>query len=153
MKETFREIGKQLLSIIRLISFLPIAFASGILVRTIFSYVLIFTTFGVVNSSNLSDFYRGPAIWLSLIGWITTYYISYFIKPKFVTPKGFIISWSAVIGLFAAITLKVLIDPPIEGYPVHKDVIKTLIPIAVLIYFVKDKNNGLYGLEERRKTK
>ena len=153
MKETAKEVGKQLLVIIRLISFLPVAFAGGILVRTLFSYIIIFVTFGAINSSNLSDFYRGPAIWLSLIGWGATYFISGVIKPKFVTPKLFIISWSAVIGLFAAITLKGFINPPFEGYPIHRDLIKTLIPIGVLIYFVKDKNNGLYALDAKQNKK
>ena len=46
MKETFKEVGKKLLSIGRLISFLPVGFLGGVLFRIIFIFVIeIITSF------------------------------------------------------------------------------------------------------------
>ena len=101
----------------------------------------------------MTDYYRGSAIWLGIIGWISTYYISCIIKPRFVTPKAFIICWSVVIGLFAVITVNGFINTPFEGYPIHRDVIKTLIPLVVLIWFTKDRSHGLFELENKRSRK
>ena len=154
MKATAKEVGKQLLSIIRLISFLPVGFVGGTLFKIIFVFIVeIISSFSPFGKFNSTDYYQGGAIWIGIIEWGATYFISYFIKPRFVTIKQFSICWSVVIGIFAAGTIANFVNAPYEGYPVHRDVFKTIIPAGVLVWLVKDKNNGLYGLEERRKTK
>ena len=52
-----------------------------------------------------------------------------------------------------AITLNGFINPPFEKYPIHRDIIKTLIPLGTLIWFAKDRAYGLYGLEDRKNSK
>ena len=152
MRATVKEVGKQLLSILRLISFLPLGFIGGTLFQILFVLVLeitsIFSPFGKFNST---DYFNGGAIWVGIITWTAIYFISYFIKPRFITIKQFAICWSLVIGVFAATTIGNLLNPPYKSYPVHRDVFKTIIPAGVLVWLVKDKNNGLYGLEEKRK--
>jgi len=151
MNEKVKEVGKQLLSLLRLIAFLPLGFFGGLLFRTLFVVVVeIITSFSPFGKFNSTDYWGGGAIWVGLIGWTVTYSISYFIKPKFVTIKSFVICWSLVIGVFAAITLNLFFNPPYDGYPVHKDLLRTLIPMGVLVWMVKDKNNGLYSFEAKR---
>ena len=151
MKATAKEVGKQLLSIFRLISFLPLGFIGGTLFKMLFVLVLeitsIFSPFGKFNST---DYFNGGAIWVGIIAWTATYFISYFIKPRFITSKQFAICWSLVIGIFAAATIGNLLNPPYKSYPVHRDVFKTIIPAGVLVWLVKDKKNGLYNFEAKR---
>ena len=152
MKETFKEVGKKLLSIGRLISFLPVGFLGGVLFRIIFIFVIeIITSFSPFGGKlNFDDYWRGGAIWAGIITWASTYFISYFIKPRFVSIKQFIICWSFVIGIFAAMTINNLLNPPYEDFPLHKDIFKTVIPLGVLVWIVKDKKNGIYNLEAKR---
>ena len=149
MRATLKEAGNQLLSLIRLIAFVPVAYAGGILARMLFKLLITIATLGLVK--NFDGFWDGPQIWIGVVGWIVTYYISAFIKPKFITPKIFIISWSAVIGLFAAVTVNMYINPPSPYYQNSDDVFKTLIPIGVLVWFVKDKEKGIHSLDANNK--
>ena len=150
MKETTREIGKQLLSIIRLILFLPLGFLGGVIVRMLLFYILKLWSFGTMDTDS---YWSGSAIFMGLITWYATYSISWVIKPKFVSIKSFVICWSFVMGLFVAMTLNLFFNPPYEGYPVRRDVFKTLIPIGVLVWLERDKKNGLYSMEAKRYEK
>tara|TARA_Y100000739_G_C20254287_1_gene304780 strand:- start:19 stop:486 length:468 start_codon:yes stop_codon:yes gene_type:complete len=152
MKETIKETGKKLLSIVRLISFLPLGFLGGTLFQIIFIFVVeIITGFSPFGGKiNFDDYWRGGAIWVGIIAWVATYFISYFIKPRFVSIKQFVICWSFVIGIFAAMTVNNLINPPYKDFLVHKDIFKTIIPLGVLVWIVKDKKNGLYNFEATR---
>jgi len=68
MRATVKEVGKQLLSILRLISFLPLGFIGGILFQILFVLVLeitsIFSPFGKFNST---DYFNGGGIWVEII--------------------------------------------------------------------------------------
>ena len=149
MRQELKEVGNQLLSLIRLIAFLPVAYAVGIQARILFKLIIRIASFG--QFTNFDGFWDGPQVWIGIAGWLTTYYISAFIKPKFITSKIFIISWSAVIGLFAAITVNMYINPPSPYYQNSDDVFKTLIPIGVLVWFVKDTERGLHSLDTNNK--
>jgi len=88
MRETAKEVGKQLLSILRLISFLPVGLLGGTLFKIIFVFVVqIITSFSPFGQFNSTDYYKGGAIWVGIIAWAATYIISYFIKPRFITIK------------------------------------------------------------------
>ena len=151
MRETAKEVGKQLLSILRLISFLPVGFIGGTLFKILFVFVVqIITSFSPFGQFNSTDYYKGGAIWVGIITWLATYFISYFIKPRFITIKQFAICWSLVIGVFAAVTIGNFLDAPYKGYPIHRDVLKTIIPAGVLVWIVKDTKNGLYNFEAKR---
>ena len=141
---------KRFLSIIRLILFLPLGFLGGSIVGKLFSTILKLWSFGTMDTNS---YWSGSAIFLSLILWSATYFISWFIKPKFVSIKSIVICWSFVMGLFIAITLNLFFNPPYEGYPVSRDVFKTLIPIGVLVWLERDKKNGLYSFEAKRYEK
>ena len=151
MKQTAKEVGKQLLSILRLISFLPVGFIGGTLFKTLFVFVVqIISAFSPFGQFNSTDYYKGGAIWVGIIAWVATYIISYFIKPGFITIKQFAICWSLVIGLFAVLTIGNIVDAPYKGYPIHRDVLKTIIPAGVLVWMVKDTKNGLQSFERKR---
>ena len=111
-----------------------------------------FTTFGKIDPDN---YFSGSAIPLLIVGWLVTYFVSYFIKPKFISSKAFIIAWLLILGSIAAVTIANIIDPPFYqvyggmSYPIHKDIWQFIIPTGIFIWFVKDKEKGLYSLDEK----
>ena len=52
-------------------------------------------------------------------------------------------------------TIANIIDPPFYqvyggmSYPIHKDIWQFIIPTGIFIWFVKDKEKGLYSLDEK----
>ena len=141
MREILIEMRKQLVSIFRLVSFLPVGFCAGLLARILLDLFVRITTFGKIDPNNYWD---GGAFVIGLSAWVCTYTVSALLKPNFITPKLFVISWSFVMGIFLVTTLDLAINPPYANYPIQKDVMKTLIPSAVLIWFAKDKSTTLY---------
>ena len=141
MREILIEMRKQLLSIFRLLAFLPGGFCAGLLAKIILDILCRISTFGKIDPNNYWD---GGALVIGLSVWVCTYAVSALIKPNFITPKIFVISWSFVLGIFLVTTIDLAINPPYANYPIQKDVMKTLIPTAVLIWFVKDKSTTLY---------
>jgi len=149
MKKTLEEMGKQYFSLLRCIAFVPLGFWLGFLVQVFFALVTEFISFGRFDSTN---YWSGSAFFVQGIGWLATYISSLWIKPKFVTTKAFIICWCLIIGIFSISAIQVFLDPSVE-LPLHREIYKALIPAAVLFWFVRDKNNGLYALEKSKNKK
>tara|TARA_B100000886_G_scaffold204609_1_gene141312 strand:- start:683 stop:1174 length:492 start_codon:yes stop_codon:yes gene_type:complete len=152
MKRKTNVILKKIFDAFRLVLFLPAAISAGNLVRYFFGFLVQITTFGKIDPDN---YFSGSAIPLLIGGWLVTYFVSYFIKPKFISSKAFIISWLFILGFIAAGTIANIIDPPFfevyggMSYPIHKDIWKFIIPTGIFIWFVKDKDKGLYSLDEK----
>ena len=127
----------------------------GIPINIIFCYILVWVSVGRLIDFFFSvNFYRSwgkKLITRINIPWyiILCKWIGVFIRD--IISKIFIISWSAVIGLFAAITVNMYINPPSPYYQNSDDVFKTLIPIGVLVWFVKDTERGLHSLDTNNK--
>lgn len=149
MKKTLEEMGKQYFSLLRCIAFVPLGFWLGFLVQVFFGLVTEFLSFGRFDSTN---YWSGSAFFVQGIGWLATYISSLWIKPKFVTTKAFIICWCVIIGIFGISAIEVFIYRPAD-LPLHREIYKVLIPSAVLFWFVRDKNNGLYALEKSKNKK
>ena len=147
MKGTIKEMGKQLFSILRLVSFFPVSLLAGAIAKDIFGTVIQVTTFGQVSPH---DYWEGSAVFTSIVSWALTYYLAWWIKPNFLSPKGFTIFWIFILGIFVVLFLNGAMNPPYDGYPIQQDFWKTIIPAVTLIWFVKDKKSGLYALEEKR---
>jgi len=141
---------KKIFDVFRFVLFLPAAIAAGNLVRYFLGFLVQITTFGKIDPDN---YFSGSAIPLLIGGWLATYFVSYFIKPKFISSKVFIIAWLLILGSIAAVTIANIIDPPQVyagmSYPVHKDIWQFIIPTGIFIWFVKDKEKGLYSLDEK----
>ena len=79
MKETAKEIGKQLLEILRLIVFIPAGFLAGTIVK--FPLLLLAriqeSMFGLKMDS------WGTLLWQTLIFYIVCFCASIYVKPKF----------------------------------------------------------------------
>ena len=153
MNDLGKEIFKQLLTLVRLIVFIPLGGVIGLLAKTLLAVVVEAITFGRISSAN---YWTGCAIYVSIFGWFAAYYSAYLIKPKFIPPKVFIFGCCLVIGIiiFSAINM---INNPTVGFPWSIETATEMffvnaIPIGVLIWFVKDKKNGLYALEEAKKN-
>jgi len=143
---------KKIFDIFRLVSFLPVSLSAGNLLRSFYGYIIQIFTLGRIRPDN---YYEGSAIILLILSWLGTYFIAYFIKPKFVSPKAFIIVWLFILGYSGSILIANIIDPPFYevyggmSYPIHKDIWKFIIPTGIFIWFVKDKDKGLYSLDEK----
>ena len=152
MNSKTKIILKKLFDVFRLILFVPVALSAGTLARNILGFLVQITTLGKIRPDN---YFEGSAIPLLIIGWLATYFVSYFIKPKLVSPTAFIIVWLITIGYNATITIANIIDPPFYqvyggmSYPIHKDIWKFIIHTGTFIWFVKDKEKGLYSLDEK----
>ena len=140
MKETAREIGKQLLEILKLILFIPTGFLAGTIVK--FPLLLIAriqeSMFGLKMDS------WGTHLWQTLIFYIVCFLASIYVKPKFLKSKFFILAWSVLLGFNAFIFMSALPNPPYST-PI-KIIIDAFVPIGVLIYLIKDEKNDFLQL-------
>ena len=142
MKETTKEIGKQLLEILRLIVFIPAGFLAGTIVK--FPLLLLAriqeSMFGLKMDS------WGTLLWQTLIFYIVCFCASIYVKPKFSKPKYFILAWSVLLGFNAFIFMSALPNPPYST-PI-KIIVEAFAPIAVLIYLIKDEKNDVLKLSK-----
>ena len=142
MKETAREIGKQLLEILKLILFIPTGFLAGTIVK--FPLLLIArvqeSMFGLKMDS------WGTHLWQTLIFYIVCFLASIYVKPKFLKSKFFILAWSVLLGFNAFIFMSALPNPPYST-PI-KIIIDAFVPIGVLIYLIKDEKNDFLQLSK-----
>ena len=149
MKKILKEMGKQYFALLLCIAFVPLGFWLGFFVQVVLAFITEFISFGRIDSTN---YWSGSAFFVQGIGWLATYISSLWIKPKFISPKVFIICWCVIIGIFVVAAIEVFIYAP-ANFPVHREIYKALIPAAVLYLFVRDKNNGLYALEQSKYKK
>ena len=142
MKETTKEIGKQLLEILRLIVFIPAGFLAGTIVK--FPLLLLAriqeSMFGLKMDS------WGTLLWQTLIFYIVCFCASIYIKPKFLKSKYFILAWSVLLGFNAFVFMSAFPNPPYST-PI-KIIIEAFAPIAVLIYLIKDEKNDVLKLSK-----
>ena len=142
MKETAREIGKQLLEILKLILFIPTGFLAGTLIK--FPLLLVAriqeSMFGLKMDS------WGTHLWQTLIFYIVCFLASIYVKPKFLKSKFFILAWSVLLGFNAFIFMSALPNPPYST-PI-KIIIDAFVPIGVLIYLIKDEKNDFLQLSK-----
>ena len=142
MKETTKEIGKQLLEILRLIVFIPAGFLAGTIVK--FPLLLLAriqeSMFGLKMDS------WGTHLWQTLIFYIVCFLASINVKPKFLKSKYFILAWSVLLGFNAFVFMSALPNPPYST-PI-KIIIDAFTPIGVLIYLIKDEKNDLLKLSK-----
>ena len=142
MKETTKEIGKQLLEILRLIVFIPAGFLAGTIVK--FPLLLLAriqeSMFGLKMDS------WGTHLWQTLIFYIVCFLASIYVKPKFLKSKYFIFAWSVLLGFNAFVFMSALPNPPYST-PI-KIIIDAFTPIGVLIYLIKDEKNDLLKLSK-----
>ena len=140
MKETAKEIGKQLLEILRLILFIPTGFLAGTIVK--FHLLLIArvqeSMFGLKMDS------WGTHLWQTLIFYMVCFLASIYVKPKFLKSKYFILAWSVLLGFNAFIFMSALPNP-LYSTPI-KIIIDAFAPIGVLIYLIKDEKNDFFKL-------
>ena len=133
MKEITKEIGKQLLGILRLIVFIPAGFLAGTIVK--FPLLLLAriqeSMFGLKMDS------WGTHLWQTLIFYMVCFLASIYVKPKFLKSKYFILAWSVLLGFNAFVFMSALPNPPYST-PI-KIIIDAFTPIGVLIYLIKDK--------------
>ena len=142
MKETTKEIGKQLLEILRLIVFIPAGFLAGTIVK--FPLLLLAriqeSMFGLKMDS------WGTLLWQTLIFYIVCFCASIYVKPKFLKSKYFILAWSVLLSFNAFIFMSALPNPPYST-PI-KIIVEAFAPIAVLIYLIKDEKNDVLKLSK-----
>ena len=142
MKETTKEIGKQLLEILRLIVFIPAGFLAGTIVK--FPLLLLAriqeSMFGLKMDS------WGTLLWQTLIFYIVCFCASIYVKPKFLKSRYFILAWSVLLGFNAFIFMSALPNPPYST-PI-KIIVEAFAPIAVLIYLIKDEKNDVLKLSK-----
>ena len=142
MKETTKEIGKQLLEILRLIVFIPAGFLAGTIVK--FPLLLLAriqeSMFGLKMDS------WGTLLWQTLIFYIVCFCASIYVKPKFLKSKYFILAWSVLLGFNAFVFMSALPNPPYST-PI-KIIIDAFTPIGVLIYLIKDEKNDVLKLSK-----
>ena len=142
MKETTKEIGKQLLEILRLIVFIPAGFLAGTIVK--FPLLLLAriqeSMFGLKMDS------WGTHLWQTLIFYIVCFLASIYVKPKFLKSKYFILAWSVLLGFNAFVFMSALPNPPYST-PI-KIIIDAFTHIGVLIYLIKDEKNDLLKLSK-----
>tara|TARA_B100000482_G_scaffold163127_1_gene126288 strand:- start:52 stop:501 length:450 start_codon:yes stop_codon:yes gene_type:complete len=142
LKETTKEIGKQLLEILRLIVFIPAGFLAGTIVK--FPLLLLAriqeSMFGLKMDS------WGTLLWQTLIFYIVCFCASIYVKPKFLKSKYFILAWSVLLGFNAFIFMSALPNPPYST-PI-KIIVEAFAPIAVLIYLIKDEKNDVLKLSK-----
>ena len=142
MKETAKEVGKQLLEILRLILFIPTGFLAGTLIK--FPLLLVAriqeSMFGLKMDS------WGTHLWQTLIFYVVGFIASIYVKPKFLKSKYFILAWSVLLGFNAFIFMSALPNPPYST-PI-KIIIDAFAPIGVLIYLIVDKQNDFLKLSK-----
>ena len=142
MKETAKEVGKQLLEILRLILFIPTGFLAGTLIK--FPLLLVAriqeSMFGLKMDS------WGTHLWQTLIFYVVGFIASIYVKPKFLKSKYFILAWSVLLGFNAFIFMSALPNPPYST-PI-KIIVEAFAPIAVLIYLIKDEKNDVLKLSK-----
>ena len=151
MNDIAKEIFKQLLTLVRLLAFIPLGGVVGLLAKTLLALVVEVITFGRISSAN---YWTGCAIYVQTFGWFVAYYSAYVIKPKFIPPKVFIFGCCMVIVGIIFSTITMINNPlsEIVGFPWSIETATEIffviaIPIGVLVWFVKDKKNGLFALE------
>ena len=141
MNEIAKEVFKQLINLGRLILFIPIGFLAGKI-----AWFPLFLMAKIQESMfGLKADSWGSHLWLSLVTYVVCFYASISVKPKFLKSKYFILAWSIVLGFNAFIYMSVLPDP-LYSTRMHI-IVNAFAPIAVLIWFIKDKNNDLNILE------
>ena len=146
MKETVREIGKQLLEILRLILFIPTGFLAGTIIK--FPALLIARIQESMFGLNMDSW--GTHLWQTLIFYVACFLASIYVKPKFLKSKFFILAWSVLLGFNAFIFMSALPNPPYST-PI-KIIIDAFAPIGVLIYLIKDDKNDLLRLSNREES-
>lgn len=142
MKETAREIGKQLLEILKLILFIP----TGFLAATIVKFPLLLIARIQESMFGLKMDSWGTHLWQTLIFYIVCFLASIYVKPKFLKSKFFILAWSVLLGFNAFIFMSALPNPPYST-PI-KIIIDAFVPIGVLIYLIKDEKNDFLQLSK-----
>ena len=142
MKETTKEIGKQLLEILRLIVFIPAGFLAG----TIVKFPLFFLARIQESMFGLKMDSWGTHLWQTLIFYMACFLASIYVKPKFLKSKYFIIAWSVLLGFNAFVFMSALPNPPYST-PL-KIIIDAFAPIGVLIYLIVDKQNDFLELRK-----
>ena len=70
MNDIAKEVFKQLLTLVRLIAFIPLGVIIGILAKTLFAILVETITFGAVSSAN---YWTGCAIYVQTIVWFAAY--------------------------------------------------------------------------------
>ena len=146
MKETAKEIGKQLLEILRLILFIP----TGFLAATIVKFPLLFLARIQESMFGLKMDSWGTHLWQTLIFYLVCFLASIYVKPKFLKSKYFILAWAVLLGFNSFIFMSALPNPPYST-PI-KIIIDAFAPIGVLIYLIKDDKNDLLRLSNREES-
>tara|TARA_B100000401_G_C52691047_1_gene664494 strand:- start:417 stop:935 length:519 start_codon:yes stop_codon:yes gene_type:complete len=142
LKEITKEIGKQLLEILRLIFFIP----SGFLAATIVKFPLLLIAQIQESMFGLKMDSWGTHLWQTLIFYVVCFLASIYAKPKFLKSKYFILAWSVLLGFNAFIFMSALPNPPYST-PI-KIIIDAFAPIGVLIYLIKDEKNDFFKLSK-----
>ena len=157
MKERTKGILKQLLEIIRFILFIPAGFIAGTIVK--FPLLLLGRIKESLLTSNvdnlLTDLWQTvqslqifgeTQIWQTLIFYLVCFYASFFIKPKFLSSKYFILAWSLILSFNVFISISELSNP--KHSTRLSIIIDALSPVGVLIYLIKDKRNNFLKLNQ-----
>ena len=144
MKETAKEVGKQLLEILRLILFIPTGFLAGTIIK--FPLILLARLQESMWGLNMDSW--GTHLWQTLIFYVVCFLTSIYVKPKFLKSKFFIFAWSVLLGFNAFIFMSALPDP--EYSTRIKIIIDAFAPIGVLIYLIKDQQNDFLRLSQRK---
>ena len=146
LKETAREIRRQLLEILRFILFIP----TGFLAATIVKFPLLFLARIQESMFGLKMDSWGTHLWQTLIFYLVCFLASIYVKPKFLKSKYFILAWAVLLGFNSFIFMSALPNPPYST-PI-KIIIDAFAPIGVLIYLIKDDKNDLLRLSNREES-
>ena len=149
LKETTREIGKQLLEILRLIVFIPAGFLAGSIIS--FPLLLIARINQSMWGMRMDSW--GTHLWQTLIIYIGIFIISAVVKPKFLAPKFFLFAWSVVLTLMATIFIKSALMPYDPEFPRIKEIINAFAPIGVFIFLIIDDRNDVLMLNKKTSPK
>tara|TARA_B100000989_G_C19426734_1_gene421126 strand:+ start:283 stop:774 length:492 start_codon:yes stop_codon:yes gene_type:complete len=149
LKETTKEVGKQLLEIFRLIVFIPAGFLAG----TIISFPLILIA--RINQSmwGMQMDSWGTHLWQTLIIYSGVFVSSAAVRPKFLASKFFLFAWSVVLTLMATIFIKSALMPYDPEFPRIKEIINAFAPIGVFIFLIIDDRNDVLMLNKKTSPK
>tara|TARA_B100001057_G_scaffold490168_1_gene577873 strand:- start:568 stop:1020 length:453 start_codon:yes stop_codon:yes gene_type:complete len=149
LKETAKEVGKQLLEIFRLIVFIPAGFLAG----TIISFPLMWIARLNQSMWGMRMDSWGSHLWQTLIIYSGIFAASAAVKPKFLAPKFFLFAWSVVLTLMATIFMKSALMPYDPEFPRIKEIINAFAPIGVFIVLILDDINDVLMLNKKKSPK
>ena len=155
MKEKTKVTFRKLFEIIRFILFIPLGFLSGTIVK--FPLLLLVRIKESILDLNLNNLwidlwqilksmqvFGDTQIWQTLIFYLVCFLTSFYIKPKFLSSKYFILIWLLILSFNVFISMNQLANP------IHSTrltiIIDAFTPIGVLIYLIKDKKNNFFKL-------